>query len=697
MKKTLACCGLLLLSAFGLSAQSAETIPFLTLMEAGNEVPALTDGSNGPVIVWLHVIRDAQGNITSGSVDFDISTRFSGAVTVTGLHIHAAAAGVNGSIVVPTDVNNSDKSIVIDSTGRMRIQKQVQFPSTTPAVALATINDIIANPQNFYVNIHTTVNGGGAMRGQLMRAEQKVLMGMMSTQNEVPPVSATGSAVSSVTLLRARDGAGAVRLATAIFNLDYTGIAAGTVFTGFHIHNGVAGMNGGVIINSGLSGTNTVTADPSGAGNLNFVIPMSALDATFAAEVATVNSLFTDPKNQYINIHTTQFGGGIMRDQMRNTERVEFKVNMSPNNEVPPTTVQATGPTSIPVYVLRNADGTIAAGAVLFDVNFRGFPTNTNFTGLHIHRGDAGANGGIVIPTNLDANANKVVSETGNGNISRLVNVASAAGVTALNDMLANPTRFYANLHTDVNPGGAIRVQMGPALARPAITGAAANASTITTVAPGAVMAIYGNGLSPVFSDLSGFGDINSLATSMNGVSVTVGGVRAPFYAVSPGQINVQVPFEVTAGQQPVVVTTAGGASPAFNVTVAAVAPSIFLVDSAGTGAVVKNADFSLINAANRARVGEVIVIYSTGLGQTTPAAQTGVLLVPPSNGFNTTPTVTVDFGGTAGQVVYSIGSPGFAGLYQTAVTVPTGVSGNVNVTLRSGTVASNAVVVPVQ
>jgi uncharacterized protein (TIGR03437 family) len=698
MKNTVVCCGFLLLSALASTAQTAETIPFLELMQAGNEVPAINDTSSGNVIVWVHVLRDASGNVVSGSVDFDISTRFSSAVTITGLHIHNGAAGVNGPIVIPTDVNGTDKSIAVDGAGRVRIQKQVQFPSSSPAIAVSTITDLLANPESYYVNIHTTVNGGGAMRGQLMRAESRVFSGLMQTANEIPPVPAKGSAVGNVMLLRGQNSAGN-RLATAIFNVDYAGVDPGTIFTGLHIHNGVSTVNGPVIINTGLSGTNTVTVDSTGGGNINIPVFMSPLDASFATELATVDSLYTDPRNQYINIHTTVFSGGMMRDQMRNTEAVTFKVTMKPDNEVPPVTgLTATSPAAVTAYVARDATGAPVGGAVLYDVDYRGFPPSTTFTGLHIHRGAAGANGSIVIQSGVDANAGKVLSDTGGGNIYRLFNVSDSTGLTALNDLLVNPNAFYVNIHTTVNPGGSMREQLMPALGKPAITGAAANASTITTVAPGSVMAIYGTNLAPFLSDLSGFTGMSALATSVNGVSVTVGGAKAPLYAVSPGQINAQVPFETAAGTQPVVVTNSAGASASFNATVAAVAPSIFLVDSAGTGAIVKNADFSLITAQNRARAGDVIVIYSTGLGQTTPAATTGALLVPPSGGFNNTGTVTVTMGGINAPVVYSIGSPGYAGLYQTAVTVPSGLTGSsVPLVLRSGTTASNTVNVAVQ
>jgi len=707
MKKTLICAGLLFLSSFGLMAQTSRTGYFLAVMQPSNEVPALTDTSSANAIIWVHGIFNQAGIPVSGSIDFDISTKFSSAVTVTGLHIHNAAAGVNGAIVIPTDVNATDKSIAIDSTGRLRIQKQVQVPSTNPAISLSTVLDMLQNPQNYYVNIHTTVNPGGAMRGQLLPAESTFLMGLMSPKNEVPPVPVNASGVGSVLLLRGRDASGAVAAASALFNVDYTGFdaSAGTSFTGLHIHSQTAGNNGSVVINTGIgAGAASVPIDPSGSGNLNYVVNMSPLDASWATpgingELNTVNSLFATPANQYINAHTNIFGGGVMRDQMRRTEEGRFDVTMLASNEVPPIAgLTATAPTEIPTFVLRNADGSVAAGAVVFDVNYRGFAPGATITGLHIHEAAPGVNGSIVIPSGVDANANKVVTDTGDGNILRLVNVSTPTGVAALNRLVQNPNNFYVNLHTTVNPGGAIRSQLAPALGKPAVGGVAANASTITTVAPGEVAAIYGTNLSPIGAGLEGFGDVSALTTNLSGVSVTVGGVKAPLYAVFPNQINIQVPFEVAGGQQPVIVTNAGGVSTSFNVTVAPLAPSVFDIDGKGTASIIRNSDFSLITPDNRAKAGDVLLIYLTGLGQTTPAAQTGTLVVPPAGGLNNTAPVSVTIGGAAAPVTYSIASPGFAGLYQIAVTVPPGVSGNaMPVVVTAGGVKSNSLAIPVQ
>ena len=189
-----------------------------------------------------------------------------------------------------------------------------------------------------------------------------------------------------------------------------------------------------------------------------------------------------------------------------------------------------------------------------------------------------------------------------------------------------------------------------------------------------------------------------AVPNALNGVSVKIGANAAPLFYVSPGQINAEVPFETTAGSQNIVVTNAGGTS-TISATVAATAPSIFILDVAGNvGAVVKNADFSLVTASNKVRVGDTIVIFSTGLGQTTPAVQTGVLVQPPSaTSFNNTVPVTVTVDSKSAPFVYSIASPGFSGLYQTAVTVPAGVSGAVPLVLTAGGNASNTVTLNVQ
>jgi uncharacterized protein (TIGR03437 family) len=684
-------CAVLLLCASGLLADTAQTYPFLTQLLPANETPAITDASTANVVVRVHVIRDAGGNITSGSVDFNVNCTFSGTPTkVTALHIHKGAAGVPGGIVIPTDVSG----IAIDSTNKLQIVKQVQFPQAS--VAISTITDLLANPQNYYVNVHSDDHPSGLMRAQLLPAEMTVVIGLMNPQNEVPVVPSNGTAIGTVTALRARDTTGAVVLGDVIFNVDYTGFDA-TMFTGLHIHTGGSTISAGVTLNSGLSGAVPVSA--SGAGNLIYEVAVTPSDRIYTAEIATLNGLFDNPNGYYINVHTNLFTGGAARDQLRATDSTTFQVQLDPANETPPIVGLAAGATTaVTAYTVRNnTDASVAAGLVIFDVNFRGFPAPTTFTGLHIHTGAAGAQGQVTIPSGVSGGAASVSSDTGSGNIYRNVNATTATPIGALNLMVQNPNGLYENIHTSVNLNGAARSQLTAPLGTPMIGGIAATSSTILTAAPGSIISLYGSNFAGYTSSLVAFRGLSSLPASLNGVTVTVGAATAPFYFVSPGQINAQVPLEVTAGVQPVVVNNATGSSAAFNLTVASVAPSIFIVDQTNNlGAILKNADFSLVTASNPAHAGDILLVYSGGLGQTTPALQTGLLL-PLTGALFNTGTVTATIGGQPATVVYSIASPGFAGLYQTAVTVPSGVSGNSALVLKSGAGTSNSVNVPVQ
>src|SRR5262249_37710741 len=145
---------------------------------------------------------------------------------------------------------------------------------------------------------------------------------------------------------------------------------------------------------------------------------------------------------------------------------------------------------------------------------------------------------------------------------------------------------------------------------------------------------------------------------------------------------------------QAVVVTNANGAGAAANVTIATTAPAVF-ADGAGRG-FVTHQNFDLVLSDNRARAGELLIIWATGLGQTTPALGSGALPgFPPQS--DTAP-VTATIGGQDARVVYSIASPGFPGLYQVAVTMPSGVAaGNAQLVIRTGAASSAPVNVAVQ
>lgn len=202
--------------------------------------------------------------------------------------------------------------------------------------------------------------------------------------------------------------------------------------------------------------------------------------------------------------------------------------------------------------------------------------------------------------------------------------------------------------------------------------------------APGGWIEIYGSALAPdsrswATTDFNG----NNAPTQLDGTSVTVGGQPAYVSYISPGQVNVQIPFTVSTGSQAVVVKTTSGLSASSSVTVNAlepglVAPPLFLINGKQyvvatftDGVTYVLPPNTLPGVASRlAKPGDTIVLYGAGFGPVTPAIPAGQI-VQQTNSL-TTP-VKFSFGGTpAAAPSYAGLVPGYVGLYQFNVVVPT-------------------------
>ena len=82
-------------------------------------------------------------------------------------HIHEGGKGENGPVVVnlgaPTDGNAAD-CIAED---RALPDGSPAFAKGTDGKSLTTVEDILANPEDYYVNVHNAEYPTGAIRGQL--------------------------------------------------------------------------------------------------------------------------------------------------------------------------------------------------------------------------------------------------------------------------------------------------------------------------------------------------------------------------------------------------------------------------------------------------------------------------------------------------------------------------------------------------
>lgn len=216
-------------------------------------------------------------------------------------------------------------------------------------------------------------------------------------------------------------------------------------------------------------------------------------------------------------------------------------------------------------------------------------------------------------------------------------------------------------------------------------------------LAPGTVVQIYGSALSTAGMVGSGSLVDGQLVTTLNGVSVTIGGIAAPLYYVSSGQINAQLPTELQAGQQyEALVNVNGFYSNPVTITTTAEQPGLASFPD-GT-VIAQDTSYNLITTDHPAHAGDVIILYATGMGATNPAVATGAVAPGPPQLANVTVAPQVSIGNANAQVLFAGLSPGSVGLYQMDVQIPDGVaSGNLSLVVTQGGIVSNTVTVPVQ
>ena len=145
--------------------------------------------------------------------------------------------------------------------------------------------------------------------------------------------------------------------------------------------------------------------------------------------------------------------GGATAKKPAHSATPVFKLNLKPSQEVPPSKgLKADAVGSVTFDLERSSAGAITSGEVIFYFNYS-FPGSVNIIGLHVHQGAKGANGPVVVSSGIAP----FTDVDGQGNITTVVTGTPSATLQAILD---NPRNYYVNLHTNVNPGGALREQM---------------------------------------------------------------------------------------------------------------------------------------------------------------------------------------------------------------------------------------------
>ena len=301
----------------------------------------------------------------------------------------------------------------------------------------------------------------------------------------------------------------------------------------------------------------------------------------------------------------------------------------------------------------------------------------------------------------VDAAGNLYIADRGNNRVRRVTSAGvmgtiAGRGVSGFSGDGGSPLNAQIFFPGDVavDAAGTIyiadygnhrirRITAGP-VAPPAVpvirnNGVGNAANFLPPIVPGSLATIFGTNLSPVTMTWDNAIVNGQLPTTLGGVTVTVDGKPAYISYVSPTQINIVVP-DVAFAVVPVVVTTPVGSSGSAFVLTVETAPSF--LKWPGDQIVATRPDFSLAARPGTfqglttvaAKPGDVIILYGIGFGPTTPVAPIGSQ-TPSDRLYSAAGAVTVNLTGIPVNVIGAALAPGFAGLYQIAIQLPSTLS----------------------
>ncbi len=252
----------------------------------------------------------------------------------------------------------------------------------------------------------------------------------------------------------------------------------------------------------------------------------------------------------------------------------------------------------------------------------------------------------------LSADGARMIYSTGAGGPARsAIWISDAAG--------ANPLVVFGP--RSINSGG--------------IIGLGSTAGDLLPLSQGSYFSIYGNDFNSTDALANAPG--LPLPLSLAGVSVAVNGIPVPVEAVTPSQINAQLPQEFAVGNANVTVQFADGTVLSQAAKVARSAPAIILIPAqfatqlqaavfhAGTGV--------LANQAHPASDGEVVETYGFGLGPTIPDVPVGT--AAPFGPMAQAYWAAASIDGVPVQTTFEGLVPGLAGVYQMNVVIPAGLA----------------------
>jgi len=320
---------------------------FDAALDGAQEVPPVATSARAAATMKL--------NSTYDTLWYDMAaTGLSGAIN--SAHFHDGIVGVSGPV---------DHDISADIMGN-----RIMGKATGSALANGFIGKLLRG--QLYLNMHTTANPGGEIRGQVYRLAREGYTFSLDGSQEVPPVSTMANGSGLVSIDRDQD------------NARYMFTVNGLTPTSAHFHKGVMGVSGPVIYDLSAALINNVA--------MGFWKSSDATPFTLAVATQFKNDSI------YVNVHTSANLAGEIRGQVkRKPECMNFvsgiaetsthltNVIVYPNPASKDVTLQFEGKLFIGSITIESIDGKLifekqvetAAGQVHIDL--RGLAAGTYF------------------------------------------------------------------------------------------------------------------------------------------------------------------------------------------------------------------------------------------------------------------------------------------------------------------------------
>ena len=350
----------------------------LTFAQSSGAVPSEGTGTGALTVTDEGVVYQ----VTIDGLTGDISAA----------HFHEGADGVDGGVV---------RAITFEGNTASGIWTAADDQALTDELLI----DLLTG--NLYINVHTSENPSGEIRGQVRVGDGAGLGAFLTNEQETDEVTQEGGGTAAMTLTEA----GLIYRAT-VSELSGDLSAA-------HFHTGPAGVSGGVV--RAVTFENNTTAGVWRASD----------DQPLTDEL--IVELMTG--GLYLNVHTPEHGAGEIRGQVHLAGGFGQIVSLMPESEEIET------------------EGRGAAAVTLTGAGLAYDATVNDLTGeisaAHFHRGAAGVSGPVVRATPF-----------GGMNTRGFWRPSDDQPLDAENLEAFFAGEVYLNVHTPNNPGGEIRGQL---------------------------------------------------------------------------------------------------------------------------------------------------------------------------------------------------------------------------------------------